>query len=85
MASRSAERRKPITCGPLHVLLKRFVAVQHEPLAAGEFRALHEPNVILLWIRPEYPRDLFHRTERWLPAIGVLRAHGDWKRDPVGP
>jgi hypothetical protein len=31
--------------GTLHVFLKRFVTVQPEPLPAGKFRALHEPNV----------------------------------------
>src|SRR5882724_10945421 len=65
--------QRPCPAKPLHSILSEVVVVQHEPLAARQLSTLHEPDVILPRIRPEYPRDLFHRTERWLPPIGVLR------------
>jgi hypothetical protein len=42
-----------------------------------------QPDRVLLRIGPEHPCDLLHGAQRWLTAIGVLRALGDRKRDPV--
>ena len=67
------------------ILHTQPIVVELEPLTAGELGALHEPDPVLLRIGSEHPRDLLPRVKRWLPTIGVSRAHGDWKNDPVAP
>jgi hypothetical protein len=52
---------------------EKLVVVQIESLSAREFRALHEADLILLRIGPEYPRDVLNRTTRW--PVGATYHH----------